>query len=32
MSTDELQGRVDTGGVNIQILAYADDVDVIGMK
>ena len=31
-STDEIQGRVDIGGANIQTLAYADDVDVIGME
>ena len=31
-SIDERQGGVDIGGVNIQTLAYADDVDVIGME
>ena len=31
-SIDEIQGGVDIGGVNIQTLAYADDVDVIGME
>ena len=30
-TNDEIQG-VDIGGVNIQTLTYADDVDVIGME